>query len=195
MPGVGTVSRIMRESAEKRRRQAFEILTRLAHDISRHELGRIFEHVNKAVQFAQHVVRNRRRRLRFTVKKNRHIRIRTSDLVNKSAQLGNSFVFLARVREIVIVKTHDKCGRTARLTRKTREVGKCGNGANLLPLRLDGLCKVSNAKTGNVFRMVILVNDDDREMVFHSWKRKGRSLPPEITSGRRLLLKKNRRLR
>ena len=154
MPRIGTVSRIVRQRSEERRRQTFKILTSFTNDVTRHKLRRVFEHMNKAVQFTQHIVWDRRRSLRFTVQENRNVRIRASDLMHESSQFCNGFVFFTGVGKIVVVKTYDK-GRSATcLTRQTREIGKRGNGANLLSLRFNSLCKVSNAKTGDVFRMV-----------------------------------------
>ena len=90
--------------------------------------------------------------------------------MHKSAQFRNGFVFFTGVGKIVVVQTHNEGRRTTCLTGQTREIRERCDGADLYSLRLDGLCKISNAETRNVFRMVVLVNDDDREMVFHIWK-------------------------
>ena len=140
------------------------------------------------MQFTQHIIRDGRCGLGFPIEENRHVRIGTSHLMHKCAQFRNGFVFFAGIGKIIVIKTHNESRSAACLTSKTREIRKSRNSTDLLPLRFDGLCKVADAKTGNVFRMVILVNDDDREVVFHSWKRKGRNLPLGTTSGRRLLL-------
>ena len=108
MPRIGTVSRIVRQRSEERRRQTFKILTSFTNDVTRHKLRRVFEHMNKAVQFTQHIVWDRRRSLRFTVQENRNVRIRASDLMHKSSQFCNGFVFFTGVGKIVVVKTHDK---------------------------------------------------------------------------------------
>ena len=107
--------------------------------------------------------------------------------MHEGTQLGDRFVFFARVGKVVVVKAHDESRGAACLTRKAREVREVRDGAHLLSLRLDGLGKVPDAETRNVFRMVVLVDDDDREVVFHRWKqlrRKRRRPSADLLIGR-----------
>ncbi len=58
VPGIGAVGGILEQLAKERRRQAVEIRASFANDMPGDEFGRIFEHVNKAMQFAQNIVRD-----------------------------------------------------------------------------------------------------------------------------------------
>ena len=146
VPRVGAVGRVVRQCPEERGREALQILARLTHDVAGHELGRVLEHVNEAVQLAQHVVRNGGRRLGFPVKENGHVRVGAAHLMHKGAQFGNRLVFFAGVGKIVVVQAHDEGRGTAGLTRQAREVGEVRDGAHLMSLRLNGLGEVSNAE-------------------------------------------------
>jgi hypothetical protein len=56
VPAVAAVLRVIHQRLEERRRQAVEVALGLADDVPGHELGRVLEHVDEAVQFAQDVV-------------------------------------------------------------------------------------------------------------------------------------------
>lgn len=69
VPGIRTVLGIFDQLAEERRRQAVHVAARFADDVARHELRRVLEHVDEAVQLAQDVVRDVFRRARLAVRK------------------------------------------------------------------------------------------------------------------------------
>ena len=57
MPRVGSVFRVVEQGLEERGLDAFQIGFGVADDVAGHEFGRIFEHMDEAVQLAQDVVR------------------------------------------------------------------------------------------------------------------------------------------
>ena len=57
------------------------------HDVARDELGRILEHMNEAVELAQHVVRDVARSARFSVQEDRDVGIANADFLHEAAQL------------------------------------------------------------------------------------------------------------
>ena len=53
----------------------------------RHELGRVFKHVNEAVQLAQNIVGQMLAGLRLAMQINRHIRVLAPHLLDEMAQI------------------------------------------------------------------------------------------------------------
>ena len=58
MPGVRTVLGVVNQRSKKRRSQTVGVGRRLANDVPGHELRRVLEHMNEAVQLPQNVVRD-----------------------------------------------------------------------------------------------------------------------------------------
>lgn len=56
MPGVRAVFGVVKQGFEKRRLHAFEIAFGFADDVAGDKFGRIFKHVDEAVELAQDVV-------------------------------------------------------------------------------------------------------------------------------------------
>ena len=79
------VLRVVGERAEERRRQRVEIGARLADDVPRDEFGRVLEHVDEAVQLAQHVVRDVARGARLAVQENRDVLVAAADFLYEGA--------------------------------------------------------------------------------------------------------------
>ena len=73
MPGVRAVFGVVDQRLEERRLHAFEVALGLADDVARHELRRVLEHVDEAVQLAQDVVRDVARGLGLAVDVDRHV--------------------------------------------------------------------------------------------------------------------------
>jgi hypothetical protein len=73
VPGVGAVFGVVEQGLEERRLDAFEVALGLADDVARHELGRVLEHVDEAVQLAQDVVGQVAAGFGFAVHVDRHI--------------------------------------------------------------------------------------------------------------------------
>ncbi len=91
VPGIGAVGGVMGQRPEEWRRQRVEIGLRLAHDMARDELRRVLEHVDEAVQLAQHIVRDVARGARLAVQENRDFSIAVADLGDEGAQIGQRF--------------------------------------------------------------------------------------------------------
>ena len=83
VPRVRSILCVIDQRAKERWRQAVGVRFGFTQDVSSHELRRVFKHMDEAVQFAQDRVRNVPRCSRFTVKKNRDIRVLKTDLCNK----------------------------------------------------------------------------------------------------------------
>ena len=58
VPGIRAVLRVVEQRLEERRRHAVEVALGFADDVAGHELRRVLEHVDEAVQLAQDVVRD-----------------------------------------------------------------------------------------------------------------------------------------
>ena len=94
MPRVRAVLRVVDERAKERRRQRVEVRLRLADDVPRHELRRVLEHVDEAVQLAQDVVGNVLRGARLAVQVDRDLRVLEADLLDEVAQVHDRGVEL-----------------------------------------------------------------------------------------------------
>ena len=96
MPGIGTVRGVVGERAKKRRHDGIEIGPRLAPDVTRQELRRIFQHMDEAVQLAQDVVRNMARGAGFAMQKNGNLGIAEANLFHKGTQIRQGQLRLFR---------------------------------------------------------------------------------------------------
>jgi hypothetical protein len=84
VPGIGAVGGVVRQRPEERRRQRVEVGLRLAHDVAGDELRRVLEHVDEAVQLAQHVVRDVAAGARLAVQEDRDVGVAEADLLTKA---------------------------------------------------------------------------------------------------------------
>ncbi len=83
VPGVRAIGCILQQFAEKRWRQPVEVRTGFPDNMAGHELGRIFKHMNEAMQLTQNIIRDMPRRARFPIKINRDIFIAEPQLTNE----------------------------------------------------------------------------------------------------------------
>jgi hypothetical protein len=102
-------SRVVDQRLEERRRQRIEVDLGFADDVARHELRRVLEHVDEAVQLAQDVVRDMARGARLAVQEDRDVRVaaRTS-LTNAQLLDGGRFGLLVGAHELVVVDRQDE---------------------------------------------------------------------------------------
>ena len=56
MPRIRAVFGVVEQRLEKRRLYTFQVAFGFADDVTRHKLGRVFKHVDEAMQLAQNVV-------------------------------------------------------------------------------------------------------------------------------------------
>ena len=169
VPGIRAVLRVMDERAEKRRREAVEVGLRLAHDVARDELRRVLEHVNEAVQLAQHVVRDVARRARLAVEEDRDVRVAEADLLHELAQLLDRLRgLLGRAdAELLVVDRQDEGAGAALLLGEAREVAVARDPDHFDALFLDRLGERAYAHAARVLGAEVLVDDDDREAESH----------------------------
>jgi hypothetical protein len=103
VPGVRTVLRVIHQRLEERRRQAVQVALGLADDVTGHELRRVLEHVDEAVQFAQDVVRDVLAGARLAVDVDRDVGVLEADLLDELAQVQHRRVELGPGRELFVV--------------------------------------------------------------------------------------------
>ncbi len=171
VPGVRPVLRVVGERAEERRREAVEVGARLAHDVARDELGRVLEHVDEAVQLAQHVVRDVPGGARLAVEEDRDVRVPPADLLHERAQPQHRVLAGGGVGEFFVVDRQDERGSAALLLREAGEVAVAGDAEHLDALALDRARESADSEPARVLRAEILVDDDDREAESHGRRR------------------------
>jgi hypothetical protein len=167
VPGIRSVFGIVRQGAEEGRRQALQVGLGLADHVAADEFGSILEHVNEAVQLAQHVVRDVPRGARFAVQEDRDVLVTAANLLDESAQTADGLVGLA-VSEVFVVDGQNEGRGTALLLGKRSQVTIAGHAEDFKALLLDRLGQRANPEPAGVFRTVVLVDDDDREIEMHS---------------------------
>jgi hypothetical protein len=163
MPGVGTVLRVVDQRTEERRRQAVHVALGLADDVARHELRRVLEHVDEAVQLAQDVVGQVLRGARLAIQVDRDLRILEADFLDELAQVHHRGVEVRAGGELLVVDRQDEGAGAALLLRELAEVAVAGRAEHLEALLLDRLRERADAQAGGVLRAVVLVDDDDRK--------------------------------
>ena len=87
VPRIRAVLGVIEQGAEKRRLNPFQVTFGLSNDVTRHELRRVFKHVNESVQLAQDVVGQMARGFGFTVHINGHIGVLEAHFLNEGAKL------------------------------------------------------------------------------------------------------------
>ena len=170
VPGIRAVLRVLHQLAEERRRQAVHVAARFADDMARHELGRVLEHVDEAVQLAQDVVRDVLGRARLAVQVDRDVGVAKAQLADEGAQvLDRAGHVLGRVHvELFIVDRQDEGAGAALLLREGTQVAIAGHPDHLDALGLDRGGQGTDTKTGRVLGTVVLVDDENGEAEFHA---------------------------
>ena len=98
VPGIGTVRRVVDQGAEEGRGERVEVVARLADDVAGDELRGVLEHVDEAVQLAQHVVGDVPGGAGLAVEEDGDVRVAEADLLHEGAQLGDGRRRRPRVR-------------------------------------------------------------------------------------------------
>ena len=145
VPGIGAVRGVMRQRAEEGRRQRIEIGLGLAHDIAGDELRRVLEHVDEAVQFAQHVVGDVAAGARLAVQEDRDVGVAVADLLDEGAQFGDGFLGLVGA-ELLVVDRQDEGRGAALLLGEGSQVAVAGDAQHFHALLLDGLGQRADAQ-------------------------------------------------
>jgi len=164
VPAVGAILRIVHQRLEERRGQAIQVAPGFADDVTRHELGRVFEHVDEAVQLAQDVVGDVLGGARFAVQVDGDVRVLEADFLYELAQVQHRRVELRAGGELFIVNRQDEGTGAALLLCELRQIPVTGDAQHLETLFLNGASQRPDAQARGVFRAEVLVNDDDGEM-------------------------------
>ena len=164
MPRVRAVLGVVDQGAKERRGDAVEIAARLADDVARHELRRVLEHVDEAVQLAQDVVGQVLRRARLAVEIDRHFRVLEAHLGDELAQVQHRRVEIGAFGELLVVDRQDEGAGAALLLRELGEVAVAGGAEHLHAFLLDRRGERADAETRGVLGAVVLVDDDDRKL-------------------------------
>ena len=143
----------MHQRAEEWRRQAVQIGFGFADDVARHEFGRVLEHVDETVQFAQDIVRDMARGACFAVQIDRDIGVLVADFLDEGAQrFQREIGFLERTRaELLIVDRQDEGGRARLLLRELRQIAIAGHAQHFHAFELHGVGQRPDAQAGSVF--------------------------------------------
>src|SRR5690606_18460186 len=169
VPGVRTVRRVLDQLTEKRRCQAFQVGACFTDDVTRHELGRVLEHVNEAVQLAQNIVGDMLRGARLAVQIDGDILVAEPQFTNKGAQVLDRIGDILRGIhiEFLIINRQNEGARAALLLRKRTKVTIAGDPENLYAFGLYRRGQGSNAQARRIFGTVVFVDDDDRKTKLH----------------------------
>ena len=175
VPRIGALVGVLDQLLEERRRQRIEVDLGLADDVARHELRRVLEHVDEAVQLAQHVVRDMARGTRLAVQEDRDVSVAAAHFGHEGAQFqdgGGQFgQFAVRAgfpeHQLVIVDRQDEARRAARLLRERGQIAVARQAEDFHPFLLDRFGKCPDAGARDVLGAEIFVDDDDGKTKLH----------------------------
>ncbi len=118
VPGIGAVLRVIQKRLQKGWLDAFQIGTRLADKVPRHELRRVLIHMDHALQLAKDVVRNMPGGLGFAVQVDRHVRVAAPDFVDEFTQRQQRGRHALPVKKLLVVDGEYEGAGTALLLRE-----------------------------------------------------------------------------
>ena len=188
VPRVRAVLRVVDERLEERRRDAVEVAASFPDDVTRHELRRVLEHVDEAVQLAQDVVGQVLRGARLAVEVDRHVCVLEAHLGDELPQVHDRRVELGAAHEFLVVDRQDEGRGAALLLRELREVAVTRCAEDLEALLLDRRREGADAEARSVLGAVVLVDDDDGKLESQHRRglggrfRKARSVGPHDTA-------------
>ena len=181
VPGVRAVGRIVRQGMKERRRHALQVCARFADDVTGDELGRVFEHVDEAVQLTQDIVGNVARRPRFPVQEDRNVLVTATNSEHESTQFVDGFLRLLAA-ELLVVDRQNESRSAALLLGERTQIAVTGHAQHFHAFGADRLGQRANAEPRGILRTEILVDDDDRKIEAH-----GVPLPKSNDPPRRVL--------
>jgi hypothetical protein len=167
MPGIRAILGVIKQSPKKRRLNPFEVTFRLADDVACHELGRIFKHMDEAVQFAQDVIGYVARGLGLAVNVYRHVEILSPYLLDEMAQVQDRRIEVGSRRELFVIDGEYESTCATLLLGKLAQVTIAGDSQHFKAFGLNGLGQRAYAQSGSVFRSEIFINNDDGKSKFH----------------------------
>ncbi|MBS1143573.1 MAG: hypothetical protein H6R14_979 [Proteobacteria bacterium] len=169
----------MNQRPEERWRQRIEVSPRFALDVAGDEFRRVLEHVDEAMQLAQHIVGNVTGGARFAVQEDGNLGIAVADFADESAQFGQRFFRLER--QLLVVDRQDEGRRPALLLGKRSQVTITGHPQHFHAFLLDGLGQRPDTQTGRVLGTEVFVDDDDGKMEAHVGSLKCGDPPQRVT--------------
>ncbi len=131
------------------------------------EFGRVLEHMDEPVQFAQDVIGQVAAGFGFTVNVNRHLFVFPAHFFDEIAQVQHRRVQIGTGGEFLVVDRQNKGAGAALLLGELRQVAIAGDAQNLESLILDRLGHGANARPRRILRSEIFVNDNNRKAEFH----------------------------
>jgi hypothetical protein len=168
MPGVRTVLGVIEQRLEERRLHPFQVALGLPDDVSRHELRRVLEHVDEAVQLAQDVVGDVARGLGLAVHIDRHFQVLAPNLLDELAQVQHGRVQVRAGRELLVVDRQDEGAGARLLLGELGQVAVTGDAKHLETFGLDRVRQRADAQAGGVLGAEVFVDDDDGKAEFHA---------------------------
>ncbi len=171
VPGVGAVLRVVNQLFEERRRKAVEVALGFTNDVARHELRRVFKHVDEAMKLTQHIVGQVLGGPGLAVDVDGDVGVLEADLFDELAQVGHHRIQLRAGRELVVVDGEDEGRGQALLLGERAQVTVARDAEHRDAFFLDRLRQRTDAEAGGVLRAVVLVDDDDGEVeTHHRWR-------------------------
>jgi hypothetical protein len=168
VPGIRTVLRVVEQRLEERWLHAFQVALGLADDVARHEFGGVLEHVDEAMQLAQHVVGQVAAGFRFAMHIDGHVGVLAAHFLDEGAQAQHGGVEIRTQGELLVVDRQDERAGTALLLGELAQVAIAGDPQHLKALGLDGLGQRTDTQPRSVLGTVILVDDDDGKTKLHA---------------------------
>ena len=167
VPRVGTVVGIVHQRLEERRRQRVQIIGCLADDVARHELRRVLEHVDEAVQLLQDVVGNVLGGARLAEQENGNVGVAPACFANEGTQVLDGHAFRPFLADLLVIDGHDESRRAGRLVGHHGHVVVGEATHHLGALVLDGLGQCTDAQAAGRIGAPVFVDDHDGEAEFH----------------------------
>jgi hypothetical protein len=152
---------------EEGRRQRVQVVVGLAQDVARHELRRVLEHVNEAVQLLQDVVGDVLRGARLAEQEDGDVRVAPARLDDELLQLLDRRALLALLADLLVVDGDDEGRGPRRLVGHHGDVDVGEAAHHLDALVLDGLGQRADAETTGGLGLPVFVDDDHGETEFH----------------------------
>ena len=167
VPRVRTIIGVVHQRLEERGRQRVQVIGGLTDDVARHELGRVLEHVDEAVQLLQDLVRDMLRGARLTEQEDRDVGIATARLADEGPQVLNGHALGPFLVDLLIIDGDDEGRGPRSLIGHHRHVVVGEAPHHLGALVLNGLGQCPDAQATGRIGAPVFIDDDDGKTEFH----------------------------
>ena len=167
VPRVRTIIGVVHQRLEERGRQRVQVIGGLTDDVARHELRRVLEHVDEAVQLLQDLVRDMLRGARLTEQEDRNVGIAAARLADEGPQVLNGHALGPFLVDLLIIDGDDEGRCPCRLISHHRHVVVGEAPHHLGALVLDGLGQCPDAQATGGIGAPVFIDDDDGKTEFH----------------------------